>query len=556
MATPGLVLAADFEVGAVIHPVVVKLGAPELTEGFDEGQMVITTDSDLAQRHFAQGLAKFNTAWEFEAYRHFCEVVKLDPQCLMGYWGISLSLAGGYHEFFAERKAAIDRMLDLLEAEKEGGKDRWNALETGFVQGSGFLLTDGQKVAGRTFEALARKYPANIQARLLALAMQRDGFDRRGNPLLGQRRAEDGIRKLMETHSDDLSVMAFWINTRCQNPGGAVSLREEVLPVARKLAKVNPGYAPFQLILAEVEARCGNFDEGVQAASRATLLYQAYLEKQGVAIYDCDGLIRAQLYQADLLFRQGKRKESLAIAQELASRRVDEDRVFSKGASMLMWEGRTLGARLMAAGTTREEFVQGQDIMGSLKEEEWFKEKSFALYYRDALAFYLAVRGAIADGQVEIAKKLYDQFLLRVQGLEKTLPLASKTSSYSNWMRAMGTISMLLPELRGILADLGEGATKLTAGTWFRSALDRQRAPANLLPPNMPYPMEWRLGVHEAGLEKYAKAASWYLQGLDRSPNHPLILADLAKVAEKLGKEGEAAALRKQIEEVTGRELD
>ena len=540
-----------FEVGKVIHPVVAELPAPQLSEGFGKGQMAITTRSDEAARHFALGVTKLNTMWDFEAYRHFCEAVKLDPECLMGYWGISMSLAGVNHEFFEERKAAIDRMLDLLEAEKEAGTDRWNVMETGFVQATGYLLTDGPRVAGQTFEALARKYPANLQARLLALVMKRDGFDRRGKPRLGQRRAERGLEEMLEAHPENLSIMTSWINLRCQSPGGAAELRDEVLPVARKLAERKPDYPPFQLILAQVELRCGNFVEGLKAATQAKELFEGYMEKEGVTVYDCGGWVKSQLFRAELFRLRGERAKALEIARELSARKVEEERVFSQGAVLLMWEGRTLGARLMIAGSKPADFIEGQDIMKLQGDEAWFKEKSFALYYRDCLAFYLAVRGAIADGKVPVAKEFYDQFLLRVQGFEKTRPLASKTSSYSQWIRAASTVAMLLPELRGVFAETEEGATRMTAATWYRSARDRQLSPSTGLPPTVPYPMEWRLGNHYAGGENYVEAASWYLKALDMRPNHPAILGGLEKVADKLGKTEEAAALRKQIEKVT-----
>lgn len=546
----GWVRSDDFDINTVIHPVVSKLEAPKMMEGFGEGQMAITTSSDEAARHFAQGLAKMNTAWDFEAYRHFCEVVKLDPECMMGYWGIAQSLAGDFHEFFLERKAAVDRMLDLLESEKKEGKDRWNALETGFAQSSGFLLTSGVKTAGKTYQALAKKYPANIQARIFSLALQRDGFSRFGRPGPGQRRAEEGIRELLERYPENPSVKAFWIYTKCQDPGGVSSLKNEVLPVARQLLASAPDYPPYHLLLAQVESRCGNFREGLIAANRAVELYREYMKKEGVTVYDCDGLVRAQLFQADLLFLQGKDDEALAVAKELAGIKVDEKRLFSKGAVMLMWEARTLAARLMAARTTKEDFKQAQDIMAFLKVEDWFEEKSYAVRYRDCLVFYLNVRTALAEGKVSDAKKWFDQFTLAVRAFQETRPAASKTSSYVNWVRAMGTIAMLLPEARGMFSELGEGASREAAATWFRSALDRQATPVILLPPVLPYPMEWRLGEHYRGLDQPKEAASWYLKAFQRRANHPDVLAGLSKVADQLGKTDEAAALRKQIEAV------
>lgn len=543
----------EFDVQKVIHPVVAGLPAPKMIEGFGEGQMAITTSSDEAAKHFAQGLSKLNTAWDFEAYRHFCQVVTLDPECLMGYWGIALSLSGGNHEFFNERTASIERMLDLLESKDEKGEVRWNPMEAGFAAGIGFLLTDGPRKAGKEFERLVEKYPANIQASLLSLSMQRTGFDRGGRPRLGQRKAEAGFRKLLEKHPENISVMAFWIKVRSERLDDVASLREDVLPVAEKLITRYPDYAPFHLILAQAQSSCGYAKAGLQASERAKELFKAYMKNEGVALYDCDGLIRAQLFEATLKQLLGDMKGALEVCKELALFKIDETRVFSKGATLLLWEGRTLSARLVSASNDKALYLDGQKIMAFQQDDkDWFKEKSFAILYRDCLGVYLGVRGAIEDKKAEIAKTLYDQFLLKLRGFEQSRQLAMRTSSYGNWVRASRTIGMLVPELRGMLAELEDGAVKLSAGTWYRAARDSQRGrEGSLLPPSMPYPMEWRLGNHYVGIDEVNEATSWYLKAIKIRPNHPLILKSLSEVAKKLGKTEEALALKKQIDAVT-----
>ncbi|MDB4450127.1 hypothetical protein N9127_03610 [Akkermansiaceae bacterium] len=158
--------ADDFKVEDVIHPVVIKLGKPRAIAALGEGHMAISSNSEIAASHVAQGLGRMNASWDFEAYRHFCEAAKVDSECLMAYWGIAMSLAGSQHEFFSERKAAVDRMLDLLESEIAGKKTGWSDLEKRYAQAAGYLLTSGVRAAGQAFNSLSEKYPADIQARL------------------------------------------------------------------------------------------------------------------------------------------------------------------------------------------------------------------------------------------------------------------------------------------------------------------------------------------------------------------------------------------------------
>jgi tetratricopeptide (TPR) repeat protein len=512
--------------------------------------MAISSSSEMAASHVAQGLGRMNASWDFEAYRHFCEAAKLDPNCLMAYWGIAMSLAGSQHEFFSERKAAVDRMLDLLELEIAAKKIRWSDLEKRYAQAAGYLLTSGVRTAGLAFNSLSEKYPADIQARLFSLFLQRDGFDSGGKPLIGQKRANEGIKKMLEQHPDHLSVMAFWVSSQAEAPFNVSKLRGEVLPVARKLVRLLPKYPPYHLMLAHVEARCGNAALAIQAANDAVSSYEAYMNEEKVNLYDCDGWIRSKIYLATLHEMKGEKRKAEEVGKELAEIKVDEKRLFSRGAGLLLWEGRNVGARIMMGRSDIASFKKGQKILEILPEEQWYKDKSLALPYRNCLAIYLAVRMAIADKDMKSSKALFDQFLLRVDALGKTQKLASKTSSYSDWARAMNTLLMMVPELRGLIAQNEDGAIRLSAATWFRSASDRQGSPSNLLPPSVDYPMKWRLGLFYLQDGKLEKAEEAFREGLALRPNHLATLEGFHQVLKKMEKTKAAKLLEGRIEAV------
>src|SRR6185436_6260464 len=65
---------------------------PVLMQGMGSYHYKITTSSQEAQKYFDQG---FTFAYAFnhaEAERYFREAARLDPNCAMCYWGISLVL--------------------------------------------------------------------------------------------------------------------------------------------------------------------------------------------------------------------------------------------------------------------------------------------------------------------------------------------------------------------------------------------------------------------------------------------------------------------------------
>ncbi|MDA7882157.1 hypothetical protein N9A94_07600, partial [Akkermansiaceae bacterium] len=330
----------DFDVETVIHPVVGKLSEPKLIEGLNETAFAVSTRSPKSSAHVQQGMAYLNAPWDFEAYRHFCEAAKADPDCLMAYWGITMSLAGRNHEFYRQRKAAIERMIVLLEAGKGV------QLEQGYAHAAARLITEGVRSSGEAYQAIATKFPNDIQSRLLGNFLTRDGFDGNREPRAGQKKSSASLKKMVEENPGNLSVISFWVTSQAESPLKGEKLRSDVLPYARKLVEKQPGMPIFQLVLTHVEAKCGNAALALKSCQKSIALYEKYMKEEGVSPFDCDGWIRAKIYLANLHTVLGHYEKSLPVTDELATVKVDPERIFSRGASLLMWEGRTMGARL------------------------------------------------------------------------------------------------------------------------------------------------------------------------------------------------------------------
>lgn len=534
----------EFQVESVIHPVVRGLGVPKVWEGFGEGFIPVSTGSDEAAKHVAQGFGMLVTSWDFEAYRHFCEAVKRDPDCLMGYWGIVMSLAGSQHEFFKERQLAVGRMLDLAEARE------WTQLEQGYVQAAGRLVTEGAWASGEVFGAISEKFPNDLMSRLFSLFFMRDGFDEFGKANARQAAVTEGLFSELRKAPESLAVMSFWVASQAESPTGGAALRDEVLPVARKLARLHEGFAPFQLVLAHVEARCGNAALAIQAAERAIGLYEKYQKEEGVLFYDCEGWVRAKVYLVNLYESKGEGEKAVALAEELAGMEVVEERVYSRGAGLLLWEGRTAGARILMGRDELRAFEAGQKMLGKLPEEQWFKEKSLTIHYRDCWAIYHGVRLALVSKDLKGAKVVYQTMVERARALDEMKPLAENTSSYGSWMRATNALSVAVTELRGMISEAEEGISRLGALNWYQSACDRQGKPTHLLPPVIDYPMELRLGNFHLTEKRYREAGEAFRRGLELRPNHLGTLKGYQRALAGLGRTEEVEVLQRRIDAV------
>lgn len=532
----------EFDLKMVIHSVVQKLEKPKVAPEFVANPLAISTSSKKASDHVLAGLTQLNAPWDFEAYRHFAAAAEEDPDCLMAYWGIAMSLAGLNHEFYGERKAAVERMLDLVEA---GAGVEW---EKGFAQAAGRLYTDGVGVSAEIYANIAEKYPNNIQAKLFSLFLPRDGYGETGRPGVEQKKCIEGLEKLVKAHPENVTVISAWVMVNAEAPLNPATMRTGVLPFARKLARLHPTYPPFQLIASHVESRCGNAELAIGYAREAVKYFEAYQVSDRVTIYDCPGLVKAKVYLASLLAGKEKYEEAYKIADALAKQKVAEARLFSRGGSMLLWEGRTLGARIALAKGQIADLDHGLDLLKVFNDEKWFKTQSFSISYRNALAFCIGVRKALLKKDYAIADNLYRDLIKRVQVIDSEATLARKTSSYVEWLRGKSTIEIFAVELRGMLAMKETGAMKQAALTWFKSAADRQSRSPNLLPPAVMYPLENRIGEYYLSVDDSENGAKAYREGLERMPNHLGSLRGYRSALLKLGEKEMAQKIAERIE--------
>ena len=143
-------------------------------EAFDEGprqaatllpsmgnvHFAVTTKSDEAAKFFDQGVAQLHGFWYYEAERSFRQVLKLDPDCAMGYWGLTLS-----NQNNEKRSAEF-----IKEAMKR--KDKASPREQAWIAAYHDAYSDGKAMTPekrtklvKAIEKLIFEFPEDIEAR-------------------------------------------------------------------------------------------------------------------------------------------------------------------------------------------------------------------------------------------------------------------------------------------------------------------------------------------------------------------------------------------------------
>src|SRR4051794_4136159 len=170
------VLSLSF-VSAQERPASSKMGHSLHGETFDEGprqkpwamdgigvaHFPITTSNPEAQKWFDQGNELLHSFWDYEAERNFRWVIKLDPDCAMGYWGLARVTD---HNGDKERRTAALKEAARLKAK---ASERERMLIDAWVERHSEdpteTLTDEQKNKRylKRMDEISWKYPDDVE---------------------------------------------------------------------------------------------------------------------------------------------------------------------------------------------------------------------------------------------------------------------------------------------------------------------------------------------------------------------------------------------------------
>jgi len=511
-----------FSLDSVIAPVLKNMAVPARRLKIDGVKMAISSPSEKAQAHVKQGFALVHAQWDFEAYRHFCKALDEDPDCLMAYCGVALALAQPHNEYVAYRRAAVERMLDLMEVDKKGADAgelaRFPAVEKEFCAAVATLVSTSPRTAGALFHRLGTEYPHFLQAQLLALFLSRGGYDVLGDPTPRQLQAVKRTREFLKTYPDNPMVIGFWLSLNAEVPHTAMNIKEELLPYARKLVALNPEIPSWQHVLGHYAWRVGDYELAEKSFGTAADLYAKWMKYENVTINDCQGYVKAKCYLANTLYQRGDFDAAIKVAEALRNTKLDANRPRSNGNAILMWRAYNLPARLYAARGATGDMEKALKSLPTKKELEGFakhpKYPTLAGVYTDALSIYLGCRNAIDAKDLDASVSLHRvTFRKYIMNLAKVAKGASQVADYSHYIRAGSSLAVYDMELGGLIAMIGPKKTQVVALGRFLAARDRQHTASMMMPPITPTPMENRIGEYYLSVGNLKEAMGAYTEG-------------------------------------------
>jgi tetratricopeptide (TPR) repeat protein len=526
-------------VEAAIPAPVKALGKPAMMD-FPSGlQMAVSASTAAAQAHVNQGLNHLHGGWEFEASRHFAAAMQEDPDCLLAHWGMIMALLNPSPETGHARNAATDRLLHLID------QGKGTELERGYAYSLIKYIEKGPSGGATAFRKIAEKFPNDLQASVFAALFSRAGYDASGDATPDQQTAEQSLLAMLQQNPQSQLPLNALLVIRAEAPdlGGSLEL-------ARKLSQMAPAYAPAQYLLGHYEWRCGNHAAAVAAFSRAASFYQRWMKEQKANIADCPEWAKAECYRIVALVSKGDFENAYTAARKVAAIPVQAGRPSSPGSRFLLWDVKTLPARILIHRGLRGNANEAAHSLPKPDEVKEFRKHSLAYWWMDGLRFALEAQRLIDAGDLAGAREVVAALTQHGEAMAKTQSAATASGERSTWIRSFHALELLASDVRGRLALAGPEQNRETAYNWFSAAEDRQHPSPLLLPPMILTPMAAHLGDFFLTTQKPTEAIEAYQRALTAFPNDMSTLTGLKRAYEAADNTTAAAAITKKIEDL------
>lgn len=527
------------DVEAAIPGPVKALGKPAMMK-FPAGiAIAVTASTDAVQAHVNQGLNHLHGGWEFEASRHFAVAMREDPECLLAHWGMIMALLNPSPETGPARNAATDRLLHLV------NQGKGTELERGYAYGLIKYIEEGPAGAASAFRKVAEKFPNELQAGVFAALFSRGGYDNAGDATPDQEAAEKTLLGLIAKHPQSTVPLNALLLIRAEGPDLSGSLE-----MARKLCQMAPEYAPCFHLLGHYEWRCGNHGAAASAFGRASTFFQKWMKENKATVADCPDWVKAECYRIVSLVSKGDFETSYAAARQVAATPLPVDRPSSPGARYLLWDAKTLPARILIHRGLKGNASEASHSLPKPDEVLEYRKHSLAYWWIDGLRFALEAQRLMDAGEIEEARNAAAALTHHGELMVKTQNAAATGGERSSWIRAFRALEVLASDVHGRLAMAGPKAKRGSAYNWFSSAADRQHPAPMLFPPMILAPMASRLGDYFLAINKPNEAIDAYQRALTSFPNDMHSLMGFKQAYEAADNRAEAELVQKRIEKL------
>lgn len=238
-----------------------------------------------------------------EAEKAFVQVIDVDPDCAMAYWGVAMSM---YHAlWFAPSEDDLKKGSELLQiAESLQKSDR----EQEYLQAVGAFYEGWDEIVHQEraarmehkMEEIYKKYPDDTEAAIFYALALRSTADINDLEYTNQKKAGKILEQIFPNQPNHPGI-AHYIIHNYDYP----ELASMALSTARRYADIAPASAHAQHMPSHIFTRLGLWDESIQSNLRSASAAQCYAEQTEMdghwdeEVHAMDYLVYAYLQQGD-----------------------------------------------------------------------------------------------------------------------------------------------------------------------------------------------------------------------------------------------------------------
>ena len=305
-----------------------QLPVPIHMTGLGNAHIQITATPE-AQIWFDQGLNLLHDFWDYESTKAFEEAIRVDPNCAMCYWGLAEveGFRGGPEKVYGTKALA-----EAVRLKKHASGAEKLYIEAAEAERKG----DGDDKAEIVIlRKLVKKYPKDLQARILLATSVADGYDAKGEPKPGEKEEIAILEGVLRDAPNDSAANHYWIHAI--EPGNHP---ERAIPSSALLASLAPTSGHMVHMPGHIYYRVGNYPEAERWFEASSVADETYMREQHVSPDDDWNYVHNMMYGIANLMEEGKLTEANALSDRLANARGE------LSATLYIWSARDQMSRI------------------------------------------------------------------------------------------------------------------------------------------------------------------------------------------------------------------
>ena len=363
------------------------------------GRVVFPTScTPQAQAQFERALAMLHSFFFPETIKAFSAVAETDPNCAIAYWGIAVSqrpnpLVGPFDAATLKRGLEAVQKGQTIGAKTERERDWLAAIEEFYNDYDKVDQDTRAKNYEKAMEALAKKYPDDVEAKIFHALALNETFDHKTMDNLVK--AIEILEPIDKQYPDHPGVTHYLIHSY-----DFPALADRGVPAANKYAKIAPA-APHALHMpAHIYSMVGMWDASIASNLASVAVAKEYTEKSKL-----DGVLAGVPHAYDFM-----EYAYLQLGQDAKAKALIEE-----NAAIQKVVGPQLAGRMAQAAVPARYMLERQDWRGAAQ----LKPLGFDIPPAEAVTHFARALGAARIGDVAAAQADVAKLIEIRAGLEK-----------------------------------------------------------------------------------------------------------------------------------------